>query len=48
MNFSMSIEKLNTIIQHLEFETKQKLYIKELKSSTISELILKLNVPFLL
>lgn len=40
----MNCEKIQEIIEVLAFETKQKLFIKELKSTTLNEIIHKLSV----
>ena len=40
----MNLEKIKELIEILESESKQKIFIKELKTSTVSNLILNLEV----
>lgn len=40
----MNLEKLRDLIDNLEIESKQKLFIKEIKNTTVNTLILTLKV----
>jgi hypothetical protein len=43
----MSLEKIQNFIDNLELESQEKLFIKELKRTTVQELIICLQVNYI-